>query len=76
MGAASPLPSFAHLATLAARRVHLGIDVVSTLPLYAAFLDEPFDPSPYAPVSRLHWNEVYLDDAVAAGGAGAGRRAS
>ena len=41
----------------------------STLPLYAAFLDEPFDPSPYAPVSRLHWNEVYLDDAVAARGA-------
>ena len=43
---------------------------LSTLPLYAAFLDEPFDPSPYAPVSRLHWNEVYLDDAVLAGGAG------
>ena len=34
-----------------------------TLPLYAGFLDEPFDPSPYAPVSRQHWNEVYLDDA-------------
>ena len=34
------------------RLPHLGIDVVSTLPLYAAFLDEPFDPSPYAPVSR------------------------
>ena len=47
----------------------LGIDVVSTLPLYAAFLDEPFDPSPYAPVSRLHWNEVYLDDCGAARGA-------
>ena len=36
---------------------------MSTLPVYAAFLDEPFDPSPYAPASRLHWNEVYLDDA-------------
>ena len=36
----------------------------STLPLYAAFLDEPFDASPYAPVSRAHWNEVYLDDAA------------
>ena len=59
----SPLPSFAHLAALAAKLPHLGIDVVSTLPLYAAFLDEPFDASPYAPVSRLHWNEVYLDDA-------------
>ena len=41
-----------------------GIDVLVTLPLYAGFLDEPFDPSPYAPVSRLHWNEVYLDDAT------------
>ncbi len=36
--------------------------MVATLPLYATFLDEPFDPSPYSPVSRLHWNEVYLDD--------------
>ena len=30
---------------------------------YATFLDDPFDPSPYSPISRLHWNEVYLDDA-------------
>ena len=34
---------------------------VSTLPMLAAFLDEPFNPSPYAPVSRLYWNEFYLD---------------
>jgi 4-alpha-glucanotransferase len=34
---------------------------VSTLPFLAAFLDEPFDPSPYAPVSRLLWNELYVD---------------
>ncbi len=60
---ASPLPSFSHLAALAARLPGLGIDVLSTLPLYAAFLDDPFDPSPYAPMSRLHWNEVYIDDA-------------
>src|SRR5207247_3405858 len=39
----------------------LGGDVVGTLPLLAAFLDEPFDPSPYAPASRLFWNEFYLD---------------
>ncbi len=58
----APLPSFAHLAALAARAHHLDVGVVATLPLYAAFYDEPFDPSPYAPVSRLHWNEVYLDD--------------
>ncbi len=60
---ADPLPSFAHLADLAARLPELGLDVLSTLPLYAAFLDDPFDPSPYSPMSRLHWNEVYLDDA-------------
>lgn len=59
----SPLPSFGQLASFAAAAHGLGIDVVTTLPLYAAFLDEPFDPSPYAPVSRLHWNEVYIDDA-------------
>ena len=59
----APLPSFAHLAALGRALPALGTDVLITLPLYAGFLDEPFDPSPYAPVSRLHWNEVYLDDA-------------
>lgn len=39
----------------------LGGGVVGTLPLLATFLDEPFDPSPYAPASRLFWNELYLD---------------
>ncbi len=38
----------------------LGGDVVAMLPILAAFLDEPFDPSPYAPVSRLHLNELHL----------------
>ncbi|HVR30243.1 MAG TPA: 4-alpha-glucanotransferase [Thermoanaerobaculia bacterium] len=44
--------------------VPLGVDVVGVLPLLASFLDEPFDPSPYAPVSRLFWNELYLDLAL------------
>jgi len=39
----------------------LGGSVVATLPMLAAFLDEPFEPSPYAPASRLFWNEFYLD---------------
>ncbi|MEW6183338.1 MAG: 4-alpha-glucanotransferase [Bacillota bacterium] len=42
----------------------LGGGFVATLPLLSAFLDEPFDPSPYAPVSRLFWNEFYLDVAA------------
>ncbi|HUP44298.1 MAG TPA: 4-alpha-glucanotransferase [Thermoanaerobaculia bacterium] len=36
----------------------LGGGVVATLPLLASFEDEP---SPYSPVSRLFWNELYLD---------------
>lgn len=39
----------------------LGGGVVATLPFLAAFLDAPFEPSPYAPVSRLFWNELFLD---------------
>ena len=39
----------------------LGGTVVATLPLLATFLDRPFEPSPYAPASRLFWNELFLD---------------
>lgn len=47
----------------------LGGETLATLPLLASFLgwpgsteaDRPFDPSPYAPASRLFWNELYLD---------------
>ncbi len=39
----------------------LGGGVVATLPLLPSFLDEPFEPSPYSPVSRLLWNELYID---------------
>ncbi|MBN1630324.1 MAG: 4-alpha-glucanotransferase [Thermoleophilia bacterium] len=37
-----------------------GGGAVATLPLLASFLDRPFEPSPYRPVSRLFWNEFYL----------------
>jgi 4-alpha-glucanotransferase len=52
---------FADLEDLVAWVAGLGGSVVATLPLLAAFLDEPYDPSPYVPVSRLFWNELYLD---------------
>jgi 4-alpha-glucanotransferase len=38
-----------------------GGDAVATLPLFAGFLDRPFDPSPYSPASRLFWNEFFID---------------
>jgi 4-alpha-glucanotransferase len=45
----------------------LGAGFVATLPLSAAFLRPPLvEPSPYAPVSRLFWNELYVDPADAA----------
>lgn len=58
-----PLPSFDHLRGLAAVLPTLGVDLVATLPLYATFVDDPYDPSPYSPISRMHFNEVYLSDA-------------
>ncbi|MBX3389200.1 MAG: 4-alpha-glucanotransferase [Phycisphaeraceae bacterium] len=38
-----------------------GSPIVGTLPLFPSFLDTPFDPSPYAPISRLCWSELFLD---------------
>jgi 4-alpha-glucanotransferase len=51
----------------------LGGDLVGSTPLNAVFLDEPFEPSPYLPVSRLHWNELYVDPAAAPEWAASGR---
>ncbi len=50
---------------LAAFIGELGGDLVGSTPLHAAFLDRPYEPSPYAPVSRLHWNELFVDPAAA-----------
>ncbi len=53
--------TFADLSRLSAWVGSLGGDFVSTLPLLASFLDEPFEPSPYMPVSRCFWNELFVD---------------
>ncbi len=39
----------------------LGASFVGTLPLLAANYQEDFQTSPYSPVSRLFWNELYLN---------------
>jgi 4-alpha-glucanotransferase len=52
---------FTDLQELARWNAALGGSVVGTLPLLAAFLDDPCEPSPYAPASRLAWNEFYID---------------
>ncbi len=54
---------FTDLAAFADYAAEQGANFVSTLPILATFLDEPFNPSPYSPVSRLFWNELYLDPA-------------
>jgi 4-alpha-glucanotransferase len=52
---------FTDLTNFAGFAGELNAKAVGTLPMLASFLDEPFNPSPYAPVSRLFWNEFYLD---------------
>ena len=62
------IPNFGHLESLARPVAELGGSVVGTLPLLATFLDEPYDPSPYAPVSKLFWNELYAEPRGGSGG--------
>lgn len=49
------------LRDLAQFTTEAGCPVLGTLPLLAQFLDEPCEPSPYSPVSRLFFNELFLD---------------
>ncbi|MEX2159677.1 MAG: 4-alpha-glucanotransferase [Dehalococcoidia bacterium] len=52
---------FSDLERLAGFTSARGGEAIATLPLLAAFLDEPFEPSPYQPISRLFWNELFID---------------
>ena len=52
---------YSDLDSLAHNVGELGGHLIGTLPLYATFLDHPYDPSPYSPCSRLFWNEVFID---------------
>jgi 4-alpha-glucanotransferase len=53
--------SYPDLAELGSWVGGLGGAMVGALPLYPAFLDPPADPSPYLPVSRLAYNEIFVD---------------
>lgn len=53
--------TYTHLEQLGSWLSRLGIDLLATLPLYPAFLEPPADPSPYMPVSRLAYNEAFID---------------
>ncbi len=64
------IPGFGLLDRVAESVAELGGSVVGTLPLLATFLDRPYEPSPYMPVSRLFWNELYVADPDAAIGNG------
>lgn len=54
--------TYARLAELASWNASLGGQLVGTLPLLPTYLQPNlFDPSPYAPVSRLFWSEFFVD---------------
>jgi 4-alpha-glucanotransferase len=52
--------TYTELADAARRLATFGASYIGTLPLLASFLDAPFQPSPYAPASRLFWNDLFL----------------
>ncbi len=56
---------FSDLLTLTDWTRSLGGTITATLPLLPTFMDEPVEPSPYSPVSRLFWNEFYVDPTAA-----------
>ncbi len=56
--------SYPDMAELGEWVAEMGASMLGALPLYPAFLDPPADPSPYLPVSRLAYNEVFVDPTV------------
>ncbi|WP_419420109.1 1,4-alpha-glucan branching protein GlgB [Legionella sp. D16C41] len=52
------LATFAHFSHWLAEQ---GAKVVATMPFFAGFSESHCEPSPYSPVSRLFWNDLYLD---------------
>jgi 4-alpha-glucanotransferase len=56
--------SYQDMAELGEWVAEMGASMLGALPLYPAFLDPPADPSPYLPVSRLAYNEVFVDPTV------------
>ncbi len=60
----SGIGTYSDLARLGDWVASLGGGLVGTLPLYPAFPGPPFDPSPYLPVSRLAYNELFIDPFV------------
>jgi 4-alpha-glucanotransferase len=56
-----PIGNLSHLEQLARWTAARGGAFVGTLPLLASFVDVLYEPSPYAPVSRLFWNELFVD---------------
>lgn len=63
----SGVGTYTDLETLARWTAARGGAYVATLPLLATFLDVHFEPSPYAPVSRLFWNDLFIDVSRAPG---------
>lgn len=59
--ARSSLPDYEHLGALVSFAQARGAEAVGTLPLFASFLEQPFEPSPYSPISRRFFNELFLE---------------
>lgn len=42
-----------------------GCSLTGTLPLFACYLDGPiYEPSPYSPMTRMFWNEIFLQTGI------------